>query len=56
MFATGGLKSLNLHASVTKIGEKAFTNISATSLVMPETLTEPRIYLFMDSNTLQNVV
>ena len=55
MYTTGGLKSLNLPASVTKIGEKAFTNISATSLVMPETLTELGTYLFMDSNTLQSV-
>ena len=55
MYTTGGLKSLNLPASVTKIGEKAFTNMSATSLVMPETLTDLGTYLFMDSNTLQNV-
>lgn len=55
MYTTDGLKSLNLPASVTKIGEKAFTNISATSLVMPETLTELGTYLFMDSNTLQSV-
>lgn len=55
MYTTGGLKSLNLPASVTKIGEKAFTNISATYLVMPETLTELGTYLFMDSNTLQSV-
>lgn len=55
MFTTGGLKTLNLPASVTKIGEKAFTNISATYLVMPETLTELGTYLFMDSNTIQNV-
>lgn len=55
MYTTGGLKTLNLPASVTKIGEKAFTNISAASLVMPETLTELGTYLFMDSNTLQTV-
>lgn len=55
MYTTGGLTSLNLPASVTKIGEKAFTNISTVSLVMPETLTELGTYLFMDSNTLQNV-
>lgn len=55
MYSTGGLTSLNIPASVTKIGEKAFTNISASSLVMPETLTELGTYLFMDSNTLQNV-
>ncbi|MCM1269803.1 MAG: leucine-rich repeat domain-containing protein [Ruminococcus flavefaciens] len=55
MYTTGGLKTLNLPASVTKIGEKAFTNISAASLVMPETLTELGTYLFMDSNTLQSV-
>lgn len=55
MYTTGGLTSLNLPASVTKIGEKAFTNISAASIVMPETLTELGTYLFMDSNTLQSV-
>lgn len=55
MYTTGGLTSLNLPASVTKIGEKAFTNIAAASLVMSETLTELGTYLFMDSNTLQNV-
>ncbi|MDE5763862.1 MAG: leucine-rich repeat domain-containing protein [Ruminococcus sp.] len=55
MYTTGGLKTLNLPASVTKIDEKAFTNISATSLVLPETLTELGTYLFMDSNTLQSV-
>ncbi len=55
MYSTGGLKSLNLPASVTKIGEKAFANISAVSLVMPETLTDLGTYLFMDSNTLQSV-
>lgn len=55
MYTTGGLNTLNLPASVTKIGEKAFTNIAASSLVMSETLTELGTYLFMDSNTLQNV-
>ena len=55
MYTTGGLTSLNLPASVTKIGEKAFTNISASSLVLPENLTELGTYLFMDSDTLQNV-
>lgn len=55
MYTTGGLTSLNLPASVTKIGEKAFTNISASSLVLHETLSELGTYLFMDSNTLQNV-
>ena len=55
MYTTGGLKTLNLPASVTKIGEKAFTNLAASSLVMPENLTELGTYLFMDSNTLQNV-
>ena len=55
MYTTGGLKTLNLPASVTKIGEKAFTNISTSSIVMPETLTELGTYLFMDSGTLQNV-
>ncbi len=55
MYTTGGLTSLNLPASVTKIGEKAFTNLAASSLVMPENLTELGTYLFMDSNTLQNV-
>ena len=55
MYTTGGLTSLNLPASVTKIGEKAFTNISTASIVMPETLTDLGTYLFMDSDTLQNV-
>lgn len=55
MYTTGGLKALNLPASVTKIGEKAFTNLAASSLVLPENLTELGTYLFMDSNTLQNV-
>lgn len=55
MYTTGGLKTLNLPASVTKIGEKAFTNLAASSLVLPENLIELGTYLFMDSNTLQNV-
>ncbi len=55
MYTTDGLTSLNLPASVTKIGEKAFTNISAVSIVMPETLTDLGTYLFMDSNKLQSV-
>ena len=55
MYTTGGLTSLNLPASVTKIGEKAFTNLAASSLVLPENLTELGTYLFMDSNTLKNV-
>ena len=55
MYTTSGLTSLNLPASVTKIGEKAFTNLAASSLVLPENLTELGTYLFMDSNTLQTV-
>lgn len=55
MYSEGGLISLNLPASVTKIGEKAFVNQSVASLVLPETLTELGSYLFMDNDALQNV-
>lgn len=55
MYTTGGLTSLNLPASINKIDEKAFANLAVVSLVLPENLTELGTYLFMDSDTLQNV-
>ena len=43
---------LNLPATVTTIGEKAFACESLTSVTLPETLTTLGTYLFMNSHTL----
>ncbi|MDE5583734.1 MAG: leucine-rich repeat domain-containing protein, partial [Ruminococcus sp.] len=55
MYKEGGLTALNFPESVTKIGEKAFVHQAVDSVVLPETLTDLGTYIFMDSDTLQNV-
>ena len=52
MYDQGGLTELNLPASVTTIGEKAFACESLTSVTLPATLATLGTYLFMDSRTL----
>ena len=52
MYDQGGLTELNLPASVTAIGEKAFACESLTSVTLPATLATLGTYLFMDSRTL----
>ena len=52
MYDQGGLTELNLPASVTTIGEKAFACEFLTSVTLPATLATLGTYLFMDSRTL----